>query len=275
MKVSIIIATFNRSLQLSRGLITILKQEILPDEIVIIDDGSVDDTRKVCESFKVLAAGFGVGLKYKYLNHPEHRISSIPRNVGIKQSTGDLIIFTEPEILHVGNTIKQLLDLMKSNPNKVPVATQIWTIQQKIYDKLNQDNFERPMTILTHKYAQLTESPNLDNLKAPNSDWAITGSKNCLTGCLFACEKKWLLDIGGFDESFEGHGWDDFDLFERFNLYGTPILKTDDIIVIHQWHEKNYPYNIIDAGQKNGEKSKQRVLKGEFKVNIDKEWGIE
>lgn len=258
--------TFNRALQLGRGLESILSQEVLPDEIVIVDDGSTDDTNNLLLPVKPV-------IKYVYLDHPEHRISSIPRNVGIKQSTGDLIFFTEPEVLHVGNTIKQLKEKFDEQPEYSHLASQVWTIQQKIYQKLTQDNFERPATILTHQYAQLTDNSNMQNTKAPDSDWAITGQLNCTAGCFFGVKREWLEEVGGFDESFEGHGWDDFDLFTRLAVYGKGIIKHDDIVVIHQWHEKNYPYNIYDMAEKNGKLSEERIKRGEYKANIGREWG--
>lgn len=271
MKISIVTSTYNRSLQASRGLQSLLNQNILPDELIIVDDGSTDDTRAV--SRELINKNPKVNIGYIYLDHPEHRISCIPHNVGFKQSTGDIVMFVESEILHVGNTIEQMLAKMNENPNRTPVATQVWTVQEKIYKKLSQDNFDRPSTILNHQYAQLTDSTNLNNTKAPDSDWAITGSINCLTGCFFAVERKWLEDIGGFDESFEGHGGDDFNLFDRLAAYGTGILPCNDICVIHQWHEKNYPYNIYNKAEENMRKGADLLKTGEYRANIGKNWG--
>lgn len=265
---SVVTVTYNKSLQLERGINTILSQDTLPDEIIIVDDGSTDNTEHVCAELTKRARELNVNLKYVYLDHPEPRISCIPRNVGWKEAKGDIIVFTEPECLHVGNTISELLNKFELNPENSHLASQVWTIQEKIYKKLSEDNFKRPQTILNHEYAQLTDNSNMSNTKAPDSDWAITGQLNCAAGCLFAVKKEWLEDVGGFDESFEGHGFDDFDLFNRLALYGKGVLKHDDIIVIHQWHEKNYPYNIYDMAERNGKISEDNIKNGIFKVNI-------
>lgn len=277
MKISLVTATFNRALQLKRGLITVLSQENLPPdmEIVIVDDGSIDDTKKVVDFLRLEADKRYpfLTIKYIYLNHPEHRISSIPRNVGIKEATGEIIIFTESECLHIGNTINQILQKMIDHPENTPVATQIWTMGQRIYQKLDDETFKYPSRILSHPYAQLTNNANMNNTKAPDADFAITGSLNCLTGCFFACQRQWLMDIGGFDESFTGHSYDDFDLFARLAIYGKGILPCDDITVIHQWHEKNYPYNIYEHGERNGKISEANIKAGKYKVNQDHQWG--
>lgn len=276
MNISVVTAVYNRALQMERGLMTLISQKFKPYELVIVDDGTVDQglTQAAVNRIEKKCKKRKINFQYIYLDHPEPRISCIPRNIGIRSATGDTIVFTESECLHVGETLEPLVNKLIQNPLRTPVATQIWTMGEKISNELSPEHFKDPSHILKHPYAQLTTSPNMINSKAPDSDWGITGSLNCITGCFFAVKKEDLLAIGGFDEDFEGHGWDDFDLFERLNIYGKPILACDDIAVIHQWHRKDYPYNIYDAAERNGTKSKDRVWNGEFRANIGKEWGI-
>lgn len=268
--ISIVTCTYNRALQLHRGLNTLLSQDLPDTEIIIVDDGSRDKTK---ETVEVLQAASSVDIRYIYIDHPEPRISCIPRNIGWKAAKGDIIIFTEPEALHVGNTIEQLLNKMKEYPDNTILASQVWTMGQRIAEKLNEDTYAHPARILSHEYAQLT-SGNMGNTKAPDSDFAISGELNCNAGVLFATRKQWLEDVGGFDESFQGHGFDDFDLFNRLAIYGKGIMKDPEIAVIHQWHEKNYPYNIYDAAESNGKISEANIHKGIYKVNADKELGV-
>lgn len=274
MRVSLITATYNRKRELMRGLYTILKQLVTPDEWIIVDDGSTDGTREyVKEKLGVIPQAF---LKYIYLNHPEPRISCIPRNVGIRQAAGDVIIFTEPEALHVGNTIEQLLKKMEEHPNNTILASQVWTTQKLIAEALTQEDYENPERILKHKYAQLTTSNNPTNTNAPNSDWAITGELHCNAGVLFATRKEWLMELQGFNEEFIGHGFDDLDLFNRLALIGHGVLKCPDIAVIHQYHDKTfYPYNIYECAEKNGKISEAMIHAGKYVANPGKDWGTD
>ena len=273
MKTSLVTVTYNRAKQLHRGIKTILNQSLLPDEIIIVDDGSSDNTKDVCVALNIEAFHKGTEIRYIYIDYPEPRISCIPRNLGIKSAKGDVIIFAESEALHVGNTIDQLLKKMEEFPNNTILASQVWTMGRRTWEKLSDEDFLHPARIINHPYAMLVNG-NMQNTKAPDSDFAITGEKNCNAGVLFACQKQWVLDIGGFDESFEGHGWDDFDLFNRLALYGKGVKKVDDIIVIHQWHRKDYPYNIYLMADENGKKSEARVKTGEYRANIGKAWGL-
>lgn len=273
-KVSVIVTAFNRCVQLRRGISTLLNQLTkVPYEIIIVDDGSQDDTKGMVRALTEVGKSKGVEVKYIYLNYPDHRISCYPKNVGIRQADGDILVFCESELLHVGGTLDQLVGKLEEFPTSIPIATQMWTMGKLVYDSLSEDDFRDPQRILRHPYAQLTTSSNMANTNAPDADWGITGSKNCLTGAFFVCWKKDIIELGGFDEDFEGFGFDDFDLFMRFGLYGRPPLHCDDIIIIHLWHEKNYPYDIHTAATRNGKIAEARIHAGEYKANVGKEWG--
>lgn len=278
MKLSIVTVTYNRALQFYRGLSTVISQIDARDfpnsiELVIIDDGSKDGTPHMSDLIEAECRKRNIEYKYIYLDYPEPRISCYPRNVGIKQATGDIIIFTEPEALHVGDTIRQLLEKMAEHPDSVILASQVWSMGQRIQEKLTNEQFEKPARIINHEYAMLVEG-NMQNTKAPNSDFSITGEKFCNAGVLFLVRKEWLIECGGFDESFTGHGFDDFDLINRLGYLGHPLVKCPDIAVIHQWHRKDYPYNIYDEAQKNGAISEANIKASRYKVNDGDNWGI-
>lgn len=290
MKVSIISTAWNRALQAKRGIITLINQEVPPDQIILVDDGSVDKghTQEVGRHLGELCKAKGIEFEYIYLNHPAARVSSVPRNIGLRHAKHEIVIFTEPEALHVGNTVKQMKERVEKDPMKIYVATQLWTMGQTIWNKLTEDEFLHPEKILLHPYAQLTDAQHTQNLKAPDSDWAITGSMNCFAGIMIGTLREHVIACRGFDEDFKNYGWDDWDMIKRVSLY-LDIKKTglkeynynansencNDIICIHQWHTKNYPYNIYESAEENGKKSAYRVeVLKEYRANIDNDnWG--
>jgi len=272
-EVSVISTTFNRSLQLRRGIFTLLKQPTsIPYEIIIVDDGSTDNTKEAVKILAVLGEKKGVEVKYIYLDYPQHRICCYPKNVGIRQAVGNILVFCEPEMLHVGETLEQLLKQIREFPAEIPVATQIWSIGELIYKGLSEDYFIDPQKILVHPNAQLITGSDMRNTKA-SVYWAISGHKRTLGSYFFACLKEDIMEIGGWDEGLVGYGFDDFDLFHRFMAYGKRLLWCEDIVVIHQWHEKNYPFDIHVMADKNRMASMARIARGEFRANIGREWG--
>jgi glycosyltransferase involved in cell wall biosynthesis len=275
MKVTAILNTFNRSEQLNYGLRSLLSKEVIPNEVIVVDDGSTDNTAGVMQ---LIMADFP-NIEWQYIQIPQEtekeysRISCVGKNIAIKKATGDVLVFSDPEIVHPGDTLAILLDRLQQDPPSVPIATQIWTMGERIYKKLDLDHFQRPATMLTHPYAQLTTG-NMQNMKAPDSDWAISGSMNCFAGCFFVCFKKDIMAIGGLDEEMQGHGWEDWDLFHRFEASGLTLAMINEPPIIHLWHSKKYSVNIYEAAERNGKLSEQNIRTGKIIANQGKEWGV-
>lgn len=90
--VSIIIPTYNRGRSLLKTLESVVKQTYKNIEIVIIDDGSTDDTRNVVDKFIKENDGYEI----VYIYH-ENQGVSISRNTGIKASSGEYICFLDSD----------------------------------------------------------------------------------------------------------------------------------------------------------------------------------
>ena len=76
---SIVIPTFNNSFYLKQTVKSVLNQIYNKFEILIIDDGSTDDTTKEMQNIK------DKRIKYIYVNHIG--IPAVIRNIGIRKST--------------------------------------------------------------------------------------------------------------------------------------------------------------------------------------------
>ena len=80
--VSVIIPTFNRAAYLSRALDSVMAQTCTDWEIVVVDDGSTDDTPEVIRRYAV-----PLGAKLLQLTQSNHG-SSHPRKSGIERRRG-------------------------------------------------------------------------------------------------------------------------------------------------------------------------------------------
>lgn len=88
-KISILIITRNRSSNLKQLLKSVVKQRRQPDEVIVVDNGSIDFTYETVMEFATI-----LPVKYYYEKKP-----GIPyaRNLSIRKASGDWIIFTDDD----------------------------------------------------------------------------------------------------------------------------------------------------------------------------------
>ncbi len=96
--VSVIIPTFNRAGSLPEALETVLSQVPFPDEIIVVDDGSQDNTQEVLASYKGL-------IKVVY---QENAGAAAARNTGMKMASGDWLAFLDSDDLWTPNRMASL-----------------------------------------------------------------------------------------------------------------------------------------------------------------------
>jgi glycosyltransferase involved in cell wall biosynthesis len=86
-KVSVIIPTYNRAAFIADAIESALNQTRAPDEIVVVDDGSTDETSVILERF---------GPPVRVLRQP-NRGRSAARNAGLRAATGDAVLFLDSD----------------------------------------------------------------------------------------------------------------------------------------------------------------------------------
>lgn len=124
MMISIIIPSYNRDEFLKEAIQSVLTQDYFARgseanrfELVVIDDGSTDQTKAVVESFSF-------PIVYCYQNH---KGVSAARNLGIRLSQGDYVAFLDSDDLWKPDKITVQMSLMKSLPQtKICYTEEIW-----------------------------------------------------------------------------------------------------------------------------------------------------
>jgi glycosyltransferase involved in cell wall biosynthesis len=86
-QISAVIPTYNRAALVGRAVESALAQEYAPSEIVVVDDGSADDTRRVLESF---------GNKVRCVYQTNAGVSAA-RNRGVKEAKSEWIAFLDSD----------------------------------------------------------------------------------------------------------------------------------------------------------------------------------
>ena len=104
--ISVIIPCYNHGHFLSQAIESVLSQSYKNVEVIVIDDGSSDNTRNVAESYP--------GVKYIY---QENQRVSAARNNGIENSTGDYLIFLDADDMLLPEGIAINLKFLDENPD--------------------------------------------------------------------------------------------------------------------------------------------------------------
>jgi len=106
LRCSVIIPTYNRAAYLERAIRSVLDQLLEGDELIVVDDGSDDDTPRVLSAF----AGRIIVLQ------GAHRGAGQARNLGIARARNELVAFLDSDDLWLPNKLQLQRQLMAARP---------------------------------------------------------------------------------------------------------------------------------------------------------------
>jgi glycosyltransferase involved in cell wall biosynthesis len=183
MNISVIIPTYNRFEVLQRALKSVYAQTYKPKEVIVIDDGSTDNTSQIKNLFSEKA------FRVKYYYQENSGVSSA-RNLGIKKSTCEWVAFLDSDDEFHVDKLKQHVEFHKNFPEILMSYTD---------EKWIRNNLE---------------------VKLPKKYQKYGGEifKKCLSHCIIApsatiIHKSLLDEVGLFDESLEV--CEDYDMWLR------------------------------------------------------------
>ena len=107
--VSLLISTYNWEDALRLCLLSASVQTVLPDEIVIADDGSREDTRKLIEDFRAIVK---VPVVHIWQEDEGFRLTTI-RNKAIACAKGDYIIQIDGDVIMERHFIQDHIEMME------------------------------------------------------------------------------------------------------------------------------------------------------------------
>jgi glycosyltransferase involved in cell wall biosynthesis len=146
-KVSVLIPTFNNGRYIHEAIDSVLSQDFKDLEIVVVDDGSTDNTKEVLKKY-------GPAVRYIY---QENKGISGARNRGILESKGEYIAFLDSDDVWLDSTkLTQQVAIFENNPNVGIVYSKMMMVNDKGEqlglkpDKPNGQNFKELIEIGGH-----------------------------------------------------------------------------------------------------------------------------
>ena len=124
---SIIIPTYNRADMIKFALKSIINQTYEDWELIIIDDGSLDNTKQIVEQF------YDDRIKYF---HQQNQERSVARNNGISKAKGDWVCFLDSDDIYHRNHLETFYDFIKTK--KFQKGLYFSGLSYRIYDKNQQ-----------------------------------------------------------------------------------------------------------------------------------------
>lgn len=210
--VSVIIPTYNRSAFLPGAIQSVLNQKNAPCdiEVIVVDDGSTDDTAEVVKKF---------GSKVKYARVPHSGKPSVPRNTGLELAAGDLIAFQDSDDMWADDKLAK----------QVPVFDD----QAVTFSYGNARIMENDGS-LTSAYVV----PPNELQKGEDFKTLIKG--NVISTLTVMVRREVIEAVGGFNESNDLRAVEDYELWLRIVANNPKSIKSIPHALAHyRMHEDN------------------------------------
>lgn len=177
MRTSVLIPAYNCSRTIQATLDSVLGQSVTPDEVIVLDDGSTDETLSVVESYKP---------RVSVVRQSNMGVASA-RNVLCERASGDLVAFIDADDIWHVNYLEVQSRLFEKHPNAIAFFT--GRVNFEGDDAYHWEH--NPVDTLAN--AEII--PPLSFLKRYN---AAPGPFSCMSHC---CIPKMVLKT--FDEPFQ------------------------------------------------------------------------
>lgn len=209
-KISVVMPTYNRVDTLREVLPTLLNQTFHPQdyEILLCDSGSSDGTAEYVASLNVP--------QVRYLPGP-NRGRSGARNRGIDQARGEIILFTDADILADPQLLATHWRYHQEHPGQAVVGNEVQVKSLEEYRLKSQD----PAAHARHKATR----------RFLPWHYFLTGNASA--------PRQTLIEVGKFDEAFQGYGHEDLELGYRLLKYGLKIYYAPQAVNYH-WHPVSF-----------------------------------
>jgi glycosyltransferase involved in cell wall biosynthesis len=194
--VSVILPTYNRGWILTEAIDSVLAQDYKEYELIVVDDGSTDNTREILDTY---------GQDILVLRQANKGVSAA-RNRGIAESGGQLVAFLDSDDLWLPRKLSRQVDYFNLNPDAVINQTEEIWMRNGV--RVNpKDRHRKPSGMIFERSLGL-----------------------CLVSPSAVMIQKTLFDaVGAFDENLPA--CEDYDLWLRISCrYPVHLIDTPLII---------------------------------------------
>lgn len=184
--VSVVIPAYNAANFIEETIDSILGQTYQKIEIIVVDDGSVDDTASVVK---------GYGDRVRYIYQENSGGCSSPRNNGLKHASGEFITFFDADDIMMADKIEMQVESLLESKHDISICN----YQNFKGDEVYEDHFS--------SCPELLQSISKSGQKAHYMDKISVRSlllrENFSSACSPLFRKNLIEEIKGYDEGLK------------------------------------------------------------------------
>jgi len=255
--ISIIIPTYNRSYTLARALDSVVRQSTGYRQIIVVDDGSTDNTEELINSNYP---------QVDYVKQKQQGVSAA-RNLGIKQAKGQWLAFLDSDDAWHIDKLKLQMDALNNNPGLLLCHTnEIWYLngvlrnQMQKHEKTGGWIFEKclpmclisPSSVMIHR--SLFDKVGLfDESLVACEDYDLW-LRICAFYPVLYCPEPLTFKYGGHEDQLSKKYWgmDRFRIQSLFQLIRSGNLSQENLAKAKNM--LNYKTTIYIKGAKKRQK---------------------
>ena len=209
MSISVVIPAYNASRFIAATLESVLSQSLPADEILVVDDGSTDDTAAIAENF---------GPPVRVFRRPNSR-QGASRNFGAQQAAGEWIAFIDADDLWEPNKLERQMEELSKHPD----ADICYTARVRFTQE--------------EDAIRIIPTPSYDIPFAP-AQKIREGLFRCVTFLPSSAviRRSAFLAAGGFNDQRTSEDWD---LWLRLLHRGTKFASCSEPLLLYRLHGNN------------------------------------
>jgi alpha-1,3-rhamnosyltransferase len=226
--VSVIIPAYNHERYIEEALQSVIKQTYKNIELIVINDGSTDETGTVITKFIKKYKNFNI----EYINKPNEGVCRT-LNKGLKLAKGKYVAILASDDMWASERIEKQLQLMEANANIGLVFSDHYFVR---YNEIT--------NIKATDYKPNIKKCFVNNIQNVNIYEKLL-TENIIPAVTVLIRKECFDKIGGFDNNFKA---EDYDMWLRISKE-YPIAFIDEPLAYYRIHDSNVSTdaNIFDT----------------------------
>ncbi len=212
MQASIVIATYNRCNDVAECINSLLKMNVRPYEIIVVDSHSADGTERLGDVYSI-----------KYISI-KHRNRQVARNIGISAAEGEIVAFLDDDVVVDEDWLGRI--------QQPYCDSDVGGVGGRVIPYGEDKSFFHP-----RKHSDIGKIRR-DGIVLGNFDilTPVQTEVDTLQGCNMSFRRELLLKANGFDEKFEGNCFrDDTDLCLRVKNLNCRLVYQPKALVWHKY----------------------------------------